>query len=108
MLCIPERDVYGWIAGLQSGSPELLQYRRKCYDLLFDFFHGTITDRNALLKERTTSRLKARQLREALAANETYQDLVKNETAALRADKALKSMDQQVVETQLPLWGNEN
>lgn len=45
MLCITERYVYGWLFSIKSESKELLDYKRKCYDLLFDYFHGSITSR---------------------------------------------------------------
>lgn len=34
MLCIPEKYVYGWIISLRSASPELIAYKRTCYELI--------------------------------------------------------------------------
>ena len=52
MTCIPEKFIYGWIFSLRSESEELTKYKRTCYDLLFDHFHGTITSRKELLMQR--------------------------------------------------------
>ena len=43
--CIPEEFVYGWIFSLKSESEQLTDYKRTCYSLLFNHFHGTITNR---------------------------------------------------------------
>lgn len=50
--CIPENLVYGWLFSVNSDSPDLLEYKKTCYQLLFDHFHGQIGDRKALLEER--------------------------------------------------------
>lgn len=52
MTCIPEKYVYGWLFSLRSDSPELLAYKRTCYELLYNHFHGTITNRKELLMQR--------------------------------------------------------
>ena len=52
MTCIPEQFVYGWIFSLRSDSDELTEYKRTCYKLLYNHFHGTITNRKELLIER--------------------------------------------------------
>ena len=36
MTCIPEKYVYGWLFSLRSDSPELLAYKRTCYELLYN------------------------------------------------------------------------
>lgn len=52
MTCIPEMYIYGWIFSLRSESPELDEYKRTCYELLYNHFHGAITNRKELLLER--------------------------------------------------------
>lgn len=52
MVCLPEKFIYGWIFSLQSQSEDLKLYKRKCYELLFDYFHGTITKRKEFLSQR--------------------------------------------------------
>jgi len=49
LTCIPEVFIYGWIFSLRSDSEELTKYKRSCYTLLYNHFHGTITNRKELL-----------------------------------------------------------
>lgn len=52
MTCLPEKYIYGWLFSLRSDSAELTEYKRTCYELLYNHFHGTITNRKELLLER--------------------------------------------------------
>lgn len=52
MTCLPEKYIYGWLFSLRSDSKELVEYKRTCYELLYNHFHGTITNRKELLLER--------------------------------------------------------
>lgn len=52
MVSLPEKWVYGWLIGIQSASPELNQYKKLCYEVLNDYFHGTISGRKSLLREK--------------------------------------------------------
>ena len=49
MISLPEKWVYGWLTSIQSASPELNQYKKLCYEVLADYFHGSITGRKELL-----------------------------------------------------------
>lgn len=50
--CISEEFVYGWLLTLRSDNKELNEYKKTCYKLLYNYFHGTITNRKELLLER--------------------------------------------------------
>jgi len=52
MTCVPEKYIYGWIFSLRSDNPDLIEYKRTCYDLLYNHFHGAIGNRKELLVER--------------------------------------------------------
>jgi hypothetical protein len=54
--CIPEQFIYGWIFSLRSDSEELTNYKRSCYKLLYNHFHGSITNRKELLLEKNAIR----------------------------------------------------
>ena len=43
--CLPEEYVYGWIFSIQGNSEELLAYKKECYHVLFNHFHGIIPNR---------------------------------------------------------------
>ncbi len=51
-VALPEFYVYGWLMQIQSGSPELQSYQWECYRVLYQYFHGTITGRKNLLREK--------------------------------------------------------
>ena len=53
MLCLPEMYVYGWLFSIKSDSEELKKYKRKCYEILFNYFKGALTFRQNLLSEKS-------------------------------------------------------
>ena len=71
MVCLPEKFIYGWIFSLNSKSEALKEYKMKCYELLFDHFHGAITGRKELLIERLDVDTQIHQLKEELKENDS-------------------------------------
>jgi len=57
MACLPEKWVYGWLISIQSSSPELQEYKKLCYEVLNDYFHGAITGRKELLAQKAKAQL---------------------------------------------------
>lgn len=51
MTCLPEFFIYGWIFQIQSNSKTLIEYKWKCYEVLHNYFHGSITDGLSHFKE---------------------------------------------------------
>lgn len=62
MVSLPEFYVYGWIFQIQSLSPELVQYKWECYKVLYEHFHGSITGRKSLLKEKAKAQLEIEEI----------------------------------------------
>ena len=58
--------IYGWIFSLRSESIELQNYKRTCYELLYNYFHGTITNRKELLLERVEIDVKINEIKKEL------------------------------------------
>lgn len=52
MISLPEFYVYGWLMQIQSESEELQAYQWECYSVLYTYFHGAITGRKSLLREK--------------------------------------------------------
>jgi len=52
--CIPEFLVYGLIFSVRSENPEIIDYKRTCYEILYNHFHGTISinERKKIIQER--------------------------------------------------------
>jgi len=94
MLCIPERYIYGWLFSIKSKSPELLEYKRKCYDILYEYFHGTITQRQVILQERIEIIDRISDLSEKLSDNKDFVELNSLRTKNMRMEKDLKKLDE--------------
>lgn len=96
MLCIRERDVYGWLCSLRSDSPELAKYKRTCYDILYANFHGTITGRVEVLNHR-------RDLEERIAElkKEVLHSPQQSEIAELTKQKSLTGKRLRELDTEL-------
>src|SRR5690606_4250867 len=81
MVCLPEKYIYGWICTLNADSKELNDYKKTCYELLYNHFHGTITNRKELLIERDTIDVKIHDLKESLKEqDENYKELQRLQT----------------------------
>ncbi|MFY0625620.1 MAG: hypothetical protein JXR07_04965 [Reichenbachiella sp.] len=104
MVALPEKFIYGWLFSIRSDSKELQTYKMECYEVLFNHFHGSVTGRSEVLKEKMQLQEKVAVLKSSLIDNEDYQALVKAEAAILRTGKNLKSLDKQFINEQLVLW----
>lgn len=97
MTCIPEKFVYGWLFSLRSDSPELTSYKKTCYDLLYNHFHGTITNRKELLLERSMNAEEMHQLEMELREDERYKQLELLKSKNKRINSNLGVMDKELI-----------
>jgi hypothetical protein len=98
MVCLPEKYIYGWICILNSTSKELNEYKETCYSLLYNHFHGTITNRKELLLEKKDVDSQLHQLKSQLKEkDEAFQKLQKLEVKKKQLTKQLASMDEQII-----------
>lgn len=104
MVCLPERYVYGWLFRMRSPNPDLIAYQRTCYDLLFQHFHGVITNRTEAIRERVLAMREMEKLRKELAQDERYKRLTELQGVVLHAAKTLKEADQAIAREQLDLF----
>lgn len=104
MTCLPERYIYGWIFQLPSNKPGIVAFKTRCYDALYDHFHGTVAARRNALVERARAIAEQRKLREELAKNPTYQRLMELEGVVLSRSKLLKQQDREVEHEQMQLF----
>lgn len=98
MTCLPEKFIYGWIFSLRSESKELIEYKKTCYNLLYNHFHGTIINRKELLVRRSDVITEIYNLKKSLKDNDaSYKKLQKlvQERKAISAQ--LNSMDSKIV-----------
>lgn len=83
MISLPEKWVYGWLTSIQSASPELNQYKKLCYEVLADFFHGSITGRKELLAQKAKAQVEIDRVMNTLDPND-----------AIKLDRANKTINQ--------------
>lgn len=107
MICLPEKYVYGWLFTIRSSSVELLQYKKVCYDILYNHFHGTLTGRMTALNEKTETEVAILDLQERLEnkllESDEYlriQELKKKQKQLVRT---LKDLDNDLITGQLSL-----
>lgn len=97
-ICLPEKYIYGWIFSINSESKELKEYKKECYNILYNHFHGTITGRKKLLTKRIDIQTQIYNLKEELKENEYYQELVQLEKESKAIAKDLKINDVEILE----------
>ena len=105
--CLPENWVYGWIFSIKSDSKELLEYKKECYDILYNHFHGEITQRKDLLKQKAELRVEREKIRKLLEQDENfcrYESLIAEESLL---GKSLKELDNNEISVQLSLFTSE-
>lgn len=97
--CITEEFVYGWICSLRSDSSELAQYKRTCYKLLYNHFHGTITNRKELLLQRNQIDTKIFTINKELKEDEArYKHLQELKTKRKILSQQLNSIDKELIQ----------
>jgi hypothetical protein len=101
--CLPEEFIYGWIFSLRPKNPteEFLIYKEKCYDILFNHFHGSLTMRKNLLIEKSELIERENQLRKELLDNPLYVQLNDLKGKNLSLCKSLKALDEKLINQQL-------
>jgi hypothetical protein len=103
-LCLPEEYIYGWIFSLHSDSEELRKYKAECYHVLYEHFHGIITRRRKLLKEKADITLKRRKLEYILLQNSDYVELSKIKAQEISIGKKIKDVERGELQEELELF----
>lgn len=104
IVCLPERFIYGWIFSLNSNSELLAQYKMKCYEVLYEHFHGALSQRANLLKEKTLKQLRVDELKKKIEASEDYRYFQQLKKEISEEKKELNKLDSSFVSEQLELW----
>lgn len=101
MLCLPEKFVYGWLFSIRSESEELKQYKRVCYEVLYNHFHGALTGRMKILEERADYSAALEELEEDLKQSHTFKKIEDLKKKRTQATAALRKMDLDLTHGQL-------
>lgn len=103
MSSLPEKWIYGWIMQLQSNSPELLEYKKLCYEVLNEFFHGTITGRKELLSIKAKAQVEMNEVMNTLDPEQA----LKYERAKRRLNQVtaqLRELDGEILQEEKDLF----
>ncbi len=105
MLCLPERFVYGWLFTIKSESQELREFKEKCYDVLYNHFHGALTGRMNALNEQSETDLEILELQEKLdekmLESPEYLRILELKKKKKAIGKTLKDLDTELLTGQL-------
>jgi hypothetical protein len=93
MVCLPERYIYGWLFSIKSDSSELKEYKLKCYDVLYNHFHGQLTFRYNVLCEKTETLSEIEALENKLKNSPEVQRLAELKAKRKNCDKTLSDWD---------------
>ena len=104
MICLPEYLMYGWIISIKSNSPELQEYRKECYEILFNHFHGAITGRRELLTLKARTEVDRSRLEMDLRSNPSFQKWEDLKAQEARIGKQLKTADRDEIIEQISLF----
>lgn len=94
--CLPEKFIYGWLFKIQSDSPELAEFQWKCYEVLYDYFEGTLTRRQKTLSDRHEKYVKLEEIETKLSENEDYIQMLALKADISKINKSLKVQDQEL------------
>lgn len=105
MLCLPEKYVYGWLFSIRSEAPGLKEYKMKCYDILYNHFHGALTGRMTALNDRSETELEILDLQEKLdqklLESEEYLKIQELKKKQKLIAKTLRDLDTELLTGQL-------
>lgn len=104
MVCLPEFYVYGWLMGIQSDAPGLAEFKWECYRVLFEHFHGTITGRKELNKQKAEQLVKREKLLFEKLGTEGYLELTEINGTLNRLQYLLRQNDIDQVEEEKTLF----
>ena len=101
MVALPEKYIYGWLFSIRSGSDAFQNYKRKCYDILYEYFHGSITRRHQALITKCDALAEMRELETQLSSDEHFVKWNEARAKIMRIGKELKQLDDNMVHGQL-------
>lgn len=103
MVCLPEKFIYGWLFSLRSDNEDLRIYRMKCYEVLYNHFHGALTARLNTLSQRDGIAMRILELEEKLEQSEEYQEIQKLKKLKTETTKTLNRLDVELKAGQLSM-----
>ncbi len=100
MASLPEKYIYGWLFTVNSEKATFLEFQQKCYDVLYEYFHGTITRRHQALMNKLDTLAEIEQLEVELSTDPIFQSWNDARAKIMRLGKVLKNIDDEFVHGQ--------
>ena len=57
---------------VETYAKELIDYKRQCYDILYEHFHGIMTNRKDLLREKASIQANRHKIEDILKTNDAF------------------------------------
>lgn len=102
--CLPEFYLYGWLFSIHSSSEKLNEYKWECYRVLYEHFHGMITQREKLIGERLQAEMRLDKIEKTIAHLPEVQQINELKGKIFNINKNLKSLDVQTQQAQLSIF----
>lgn len=106
MTCLPEHFIYGWLFSIKSESKELFEFKKECYLVLYEYFHGTITRRKKLFGEKASNQSIINKLESKFRIDPEYVKMEELKARNARIGKELKEMDTSEYHEQLDMFSD--
>ena len=106
LICLPEEYIYGWLFSIKpiNPIPEFIEYKRKCYHILFNHFHGSLTAIQQSLVEKTSAHSRIEEIEESLRKDsELYNELEELKAKEMRIGKNIKQQLDDIAHGQMML-----
>jgi hypothetical protein len=107
MASLPEYLIYGWLFSIKSDSKELLLYKKECYEVLYKYFHSTITRRKKLFEEKAKIQTERNHLELDLRKQDNFIKLEDLRAREARIGKELKEIDTSELDEQLDMFKDQ-
>jgi hypothetical protein len=107
MICLPEYVIYGWIFGIESSAEGLEEYQWLCYQVLYQHFHGMITGRKELIRQKAMNSMTIDRLKNKVFVFPEVQELEKLEKKQKMIDRSLRQMDDDLFDEELNLFKHD-
>lgn len=97
MMCLPEKYIYGWLLTINSDNGELMEYQQKCYDILYNHFHGQLTYRYNTLCDKESAEAEIAALEDELKNDSRTQRISELKAKKKGCNKILSDLDTDLV-----------
>lgn len=106
MFCLPEFYIYGWLFSIRSNRRGLQGYKWKCYEILYNYFHGSVGGRKDLIREEVKIQMEKDRLINELSKTPEYIQLQDLNARTRKIKAELRIMDDSMFSEQLSLFQN--